>query len=114
MASGSPEAGEIYRVTLTGHGHEQTGTRPVVVIQVDDADYLSTRLCVPLSTSAPPARWRVPVEVEGQSTLALTEQARAVSTERLKKPIGKVDFGTLSDIRSSVASLIGFWVTGDH
>lgn len=105
--TGSPRAGEVYRVTLAGEGHEQRGHRPVVVVQDDDALPLSTRLCVPTSTSAESSAWRIPVQVEGEETMALVEQLRAISNHRLERFVGTIGPGALAEIRTVASRLLG-------
>ncbi len=104
---GLPRAGDVYRVVLHGKGHEQRGTRPMIVVQDDDAYVLSTRLCVPTSTSAIPAGWRVRVEVEGEDTLALVEQLSVISNERLERFLGRIPYSQMADIRTAAARLLG-------
>lgn len=76
--------GEVYRLKSLRdvRGHEQSDPRHAVVVQSDDL-YLSTWLVAPTSTSARPATFRPSVEVNGQPTLVLAEQTRAIDPERL-------------------------------
>lgn len=105
--AGPPRAGDVYLVELQGRGHEQRGPRPVIVVQDDDALPLSTRLCVPTSGSAAESPWRIPVRIGEQESLALVEQLRAISTDRLARWIGRVSYGELAEIRAVAARLIG-------
>lgn len=104
---GLPCAGDVYLVQLRGRGHEQRGQRPVIVVQDDDALLLSTRLCVPTSGSAQRSDWRIPVHVGGRESLALVEQLRAISNERLHNPMGRISNEELAEIRAVAARLLG-------
>lgn len=102
-----PFAGEVYRVARrdTG-GHEQRGPRPYVVVQTDAMAFLSTRLCVPTSTVAREADWRVPVQLEGEQTLALCEQVTAVTLGDLDRLVGRITASELHDIAARVKDLL--------
>lgn len=102
------EPGDVFKINLKGEGHEQKGLRPIIVVQDAEAGLLSTRLCVPTSTSAPPSGWRVPVTVEGEETLALVEQLRVISTERLKQAAGTISLSELAEIRAIAWALLGY------
>lgn len=99
--------GDLYRVHLErGKGSEQHGSRPVIVVQAAGAGGASTRLCVPTSSSATATSWRVQVEVAGQSTVALTEQVRALSVDRLTSPLGRLSSDDLRDVLARVHDLL--------
>lgn len=83
--------GEVYRYRPGGEtrGHEQRGTRFCVVVQADHLERLSTWLVVPTSTSARPATFRPEIVVDGQATLAMCEQVRALDpSKRLGERVG--------------------------
>lgn len=106
-----PVAGEVYRnIPLRGTGQEQQGQKRVVVVQTDEAAGLSTRLCVPTSASAAPAPWRIEVGVDGEETLALVEQLRAISVSQLTpdRLLGRIGYTDLQAIRTLAARLLGF------
>lgn len=99
--------GDVYTVQLErGRGSEQHGRRPVVVVQAAGFTTGSTLLCVPTSTSARLLSWRVEVEVEGAVTVALTEQVRALSVERLKHPSGRLSSDELRDVVARLRQLL--------
>ena len=65
------QRGDVYRVSFgQGKGHELNDPHYAIVVQ-SDAYPLSTVIVVPLSSSARPTPWRVPVEVAGKTTYAL-------------------------------------------
>jgi mRNA interferase MazF len=82
--------GDVYRLkTQRGtRGHEQQGNRYAVIVQSVDFDVLSTWLVAPTSTSARPATFRPPVEINGTPTLVLAEQTSAVDPSRLGHRVG--------------------------
>ena len=73
--------GEVFRVRSPrgSMGHERTKSRFAVIVQ-SNSFALSTWLVVPTSTSALPASFRPEVEVLGQQTRVLAEQAVAADT----------------------------------
>jgi mRNA interferase MazF len=82
-------------------GREQQYGRFAVVVQSNDLP-LSTWLVAPTSTSARPATFRPEVEVNGEATLVLAEQAAAIDPQRLGTHIGRL---TLGEIRQVDAAL---------
>lgn len=101
--------GDVFRVLFgQSKGHELKYPHYAVVVQ-SDAYPLSTILVVPLSGSAAPAPWRVPVEVRGKTTQALVEQLRAVDAEvRLREWVANIS-GTeaLARIDEELAMILG-------
>lgn len=99
--------GSVWRVSLPDQrGHEQRGPRPVVVIQEQPGDW-STVIVVPCSTRAAPLSFRVEIEIDGEETVVLCDQVRAIDVTRLRSQFATVDPGALADIRSRIADLIG-------
>jgi mRNA interferase MazF len=89
--------GEIYLADLRPvRGHEQGGTRPVLVIQNDIGNEYSSTTIVAAITSQTKKRMPVHVEVTaGESGLPkdsviLLEQIRTVDKERLEKKLGRL------------------------
>ncbi|MBO4219836.1 MAG: type II toxin-antitoxin system PemK/MazF family toxin [Clostridia bacterium] len=95
--------GEVYAVDLSGSvGHEQTGIRPVIVIQNDKANQNSGTVVVACITSKKQAR-RFPTHVsirlrEGRlsrfSRVAL-EQIRTIDKRRILNRVGRADDSTM-------------------
>jgi mRNA interferase MazF len=81
--------GEVFRLHAPrrSHGHEQAGSRYVVVVQSDQLP-LSTWLAAPTSTSARAASFRPEVEIDGRITRVLAEQTAAVDPSRLGNSVG--------------------------
>ena len=100
--------GDVFRVPFgPAKGHELKDPHYAVVVQ-SDAYPLSTVLVVPLSSSARPTSWRVPVEFAGKRTYALVEQLTAVDAEtRLRDWVGTIA-GTeeMSEIEGELALIL--------
>lgn len=72
-------------------GSELQKVRPGIVISPDEMnDLLRTVIIIPLTTTAIPWPFRVPVEVLGQSSSAACDQLRAIDKARLKGKIGEL------------------------
>lgn len=94
--------GNVWDIDLRGaRGHEQSGSRPFLVISDSDFSALSVVVGVPTSTSAQPSRLHVPIEV------ALCDWVRAIDRTRLGLSRGTVTYGELLDVRRVVAQVIG-------
>lgn len=96
--------GDLHRLRIPkdAEGHEQQGARYGVVIQSDEFDLLLTCLVAPTSASARAATFRPEIEVRGQPTRVLVEQARAVDRARLGELVGHLNF---NDLRAVDAAL---------
>lgn len=95
-------------VQLEGEGTELQKEHPVVIVQDVAFAALSTRLCVPMSSSAQPSELHVETVVQGQPTQALAEQARALAVSRLLsgRPAATIPIEDLYDIRAVVTELL--------
>lgn len=102
-------AGEIVYASLDpAHGTEQRGTRPVVIIS---AGPMGPRaIVVPITTRRRDWPTRVRTTVHGIDGDAICEQVRTVDIARLSETTyGTIDPGTLTEIRRTVARLIGVY-----
>lgn len=88
-------------------GHEQTGPRYGVVLQVDDLLALSTVIVAPTSTAAQPASFRPEIHVRGKSTRLLVDQLRAVDRGRLGRAAGTLSRPELERVDDAVAIVLG-------
>ena len=95
--------GEVFRLHAPrrARGHEQSGSRYVVVVQSDQLQ-LSTWLVAPISTAARAASFRPEVEISGRVTRVLAEQTAAVDPGRLGKSAGYL---SLEEMRRVDAAL---------
>ena len=85
-------------------GHEQGGRRPCIIVSTDDFNRLDVGIVivVPLTTSdhGYPTHHSLQPGTGGLSrpSFAMTEQIRAVSTERLLHRIGQMDTSTMREL----------------
>lgn len=112
-----PCRGEIWLVDLgTGHGHEQTGRRPVLVVSDDafNSGLAGLVMAVPL-TSKVVKSLRIPAHIpinppEGglkSPSVILCDQLRTVSKDRLSKsPWGAVTPATLLAVETVLRVLL--------
>lgn len=88
-------------------GHEQKGTRPVVIVQSDHASWLGTVIVAPTSTSAQPAEFRPEVAVRGRRTRVLLDQVKSVDRGRLGRSSGNLAAADLREIDEALSLLLG-------
>jgi mRNA interferase MazF len=103
--------GDVYRLRAprAARGHEQQGTRYAVVVQAD-ALPLSTWLVAPTSASARAASFRPEIELRGQVTRVLVEQATAVDPEkRLGDLVGRLSASELSAVDQALRDVFGLF-----
>lgn len=95
--------GEVFqlRAPRGSRGHEQSGSRYVVVVQSDHLP-LSTWLIAPTSTSARAASFRPEVEIGGVNTRVLAEQAAAVDPGRLGTSVGFLSFDEMRRVDAAL------------
>lgn len=83
--------GDVYALRLPrGVGHEQQGPRFGVLVQANELLPRSVVLIAPTSRSARAASFRPVIDVDGQATRVLVEQAGAIDTDRLGDLVGHV------------------------
>jgi mRNA interferase MazF len=109
-----PKRGEVWLVQLDPvRGHEQAGTRPVVVISTDEFNGLPPRLVVAVPITS--KHRGVPLHVamqppEGGLSIpswVKCEDLRALSHERFLKRFGLASFSTLEAIESRLRRVLG-------
>jgi mRNA interferase MazF len=103
--------GDIFFAELgSGMGSEQGGTRPVIIIQNDIANRFSVTVTV-IPVTRQISKGKLPSHVEliidGENCVAMAEQMRVITMERLTKFIGKVSEQTLSNIQKSIIIQLG-------
>ncbi|MBF6289890.1 type II toxin-antitoxin system PemK/MazF family toxin [Nocardia cyriacigeorgica] len=98
--------GDVVWVELSPtRGHEQDGRRPAVVIST--ADYLQTvrRMAIIVPVTTTDRAWPHHVQLRGddlrlkETSFAMTEQPRTISTSRIQGDAGSVNGQTLAAIR---------------
>ena len=95
--------GEVYTADLSGSvGHEQTGNRPVIVIQNDKANQNSGTVVVACITSKEQARRfisHVSIRLKeghfSRFSRVMLEQIRTIDKSRILKWIGRADDSTM-------------------
>lgn len=107
---------DIYFADLRGGnaGSEQSGKRPVLVIQNDQGNKFSpTTIVITISTSATKAKLPTHVELEPNKTglkymsVLLAEQIRTVDEYRLISKVGSVDIETRNKIDNALRISLG-------
>ncbi len=106
--------GEIWWADLGApEGHEQSGLRPVVVLQAEDLNHLSTTIVVPLSSKTHHAGFATVVHLPAADTgmnadsYALCQHLRVLDREKLQRKAGDLSPIRLSDIEAAVAFILG-------
>jgi mRNA interferase MazF len=105
--------GEIWLSDLNPvRGHEQAGTRPVLVVSVDAFNHGPAQLVVvvPLTTRDREIPLRVPIEPPDggrrETSFAMCEAVRSISTERLVRCWGIVEQPTLARVEDRLRILL--------
>lgn len=104
--------GQIYWADLQPvRGHEQGGTRPVLIISHDLFNQRSGTVIAMAVTSQPPRAgypltWYVPVGILPRPSWVKVSQVRTLSTERLGRYLGQVSPADLDDFVEVLNQLI--------
>ncbi len=104
-----PERGDIWWVALDPTlGSEIRKTRPCVVISVGVLnERRRTAIIVPLSSSAkasPPIL--IPISCDGRPAVAVSDQIRAVSKERLRSRLGVITTEELAALEDGLRQIM--------
>lgn len=109
----SPKRGEVWTANLNPvMGHEQMGTRPVLVISDDrfNTAGLGLVVVVPLTTKPRPFGTRVTINPPDAGLLTpgqiICEQPRAISVERFTNRLGVATPGTMQQLSDIVGMLL--------
>jgi mRNA interferase MazF len=93
-------------------GREQSGTRPILVVSVDQLNHGPRDLVIILPMTGTPRNLpsHVPVNPpEGgllKPSLIMTEQIRAISKDRLVRPLGSVTSQTMNQVENLIRLLL--------
>ncbi len=84
------KTGEIWLVQLDpAVGSEIQKTRPCVVVSPNDMNlHLRTVIVAPMTTGSRPARFRIPLTIQGKQGLIVLDQLRTLDGVRLVKRLG--------------------------
>ncbi len=95
-------------------GTEQTGVRPVVVLQIDRANAVSPHtIIVPFTTKIRrallPSHVSIPAGVGGltQDPVVLCEQIRVIDKRRIIKVLGHLDDPSMQQIAKALSAILG-------
>jgi mRNA interferase MazF len=113
MAVPKPDRGEIWEADLNPpRGHEQGGTRPVLVVSVDLFNQGPSGLVivVPISTKDRRVRSQVPIEADEGGlrikSFLKCEAIRSISIQRLQGRWGVVSTATMSAVEDRLRILL--------
>ncbi len=103
--------GEIYIADLTAsEGCEQSGVRPVLVIQNDKGNaHAPTVIIAPISSRMHKAAFPTHVVLEEMQrpSFAALEQIRTIDKRRLIKHVGRIDDATQSKVNRAILVSLG-------
>ena len=105
----------MYYADLTlGVGSEQSGYRPVLIIQNDTGNKHSQTVIAAIITSRTASKAKMPTHCPikaqqglGRDSLVLLEQIRTVDKTRLKEYIGTLDGDAMSRVDKALAVSVG-------
>lgn len=100
-----PRFGEVWQADLNPTvGHEQAGTRPVIIVSIDAFNQNASRLVyvVPVTRRERRNPLHVPISPSQRglqySSFARCDAARSISTDRLRFRIGRIDQSAMDEI----------------
>lgn len=105
--------GQIYWADLQPvRGHEQDGTRPVLIISHDVFNERSgTVIALAITSQSPragyPLTWAVPAGILPRPSWVKVSQVRTLSTERLGRYLGQVSPDDLDALVDALNQLVG-------
>ena len=109
-----PCRGDVWLVRLApAQGHEQSGTRPGLVLSVDAFNHGPADLVVivPITTKAKGIPFHVEVPARegglGRRSYVKSEDVRSISRERLVKRLGAVPMESMSQVEDRMRILLG-------
>ncbi|MDI9501459.1 MAG: type II toxin-antitoxin system PemK/MazF family toxin [Bacillota bacterium] len=107
--------GDMFYADLTlGVGSEQSGCRPVLIIQNDTGNKHSNTVIAAIITSRISTKAKLPTHVPikaqqglGHDSLVLLEQIRTIDKMRLNEYIGTLDSEAISQVDRALAVSVG-------
>ena len=114
MIPQAPARGQVWLIDLDPtRGHEQAGTRPALVVSVDQFNQtpLGLVVVVPITSKAKefPLHVRINPPEGGlqHPSFAKCEDVRSVSQERLKEPLGRVTPAVMRQVGDRLRLVLG-------
>lgn len=114
MIPQAPARGQVWVIDLNPvRGHEQAGTRPGLIISVDQFNQtaLGLTIVVPLTSKAKDSPLHVRIDPpEGGlelASFAKCEDVRSVSRERLSRPLGRVTPAVMRQVEDRLRLILG-------
>ena len=103
-----PRRGELWWATLDpAIGSEIRKTRPCLVLTTDVLnEHRRTVVVIPLSTSPAAYPIRVTIRCEGRGAVAIVDQIRAISKQRLRSRIGQASASELADVEAALKQIL--------
>ncbi len=108
-----PRRGDVYFANMNGAtGSEQSGIRPVVIIQNDKGNHYSETTIVAMITSKKKRSTAVHVnlhskDIFSKKSYVLTEQIRTISIDRLGKYVGMLSDSDMRKIDKTLKISLG-------
>lgn len=108
--------GEIYYADFPfATGCEQSGYRPVLILQNDKGNIYSPTTIVAAITSSEtkkplPTHIKIRIGDSDKGSLVLLEQIRTIDKSRLKDYIGRIDKNTIGRIDNAIITSLGIKV----
>ena len=104
----------FYADLMLGVGSEQSGNRPVLIIQNDTGNKHSNTVIAAIITSRTASKAKMPTHCPikkqqglGRDSLVLLEQLRTIDKARLKEYIGTLDDDAMSKVDRALAVSVG-------
>jgi mRNA interferase MazF len=104
----------FYANLMLGIGSEQSGYRPVLIIQNDTGNRYSKTVIIANITSKMTHKSKMPTHCRikaqqglGQDSLVLLEQIRTIDRKRLKEYIGRLDSESMNKVNTALAVSVG-------
>ncbi len=87
-------------------GHEIQKTRPCVVVSPDELNqYLQTLIVAPMTSGGFPYPFRIPCRFRGKSGHIVLDQIRTIDKDRIIRPLGRLQAGTLEMVVASLQEM---------
>ena len=109
-----PRKGEVWQADLDpAVGHEQAGTRPVIIVSVDGFNQNRSRLVFVAPVTRRERRNPLHVPVTSSSdglrypSLVLCDAVRSISMDRLRYRIGAIDSRAMAEIGDRLRIVLG-------